>query len=204
MKDYVSIDLETTGFSADKDDIIEIGAWKVKQGVVVDKFTTLVRPIAYIPRTIQQLTGITMEDVKDCETVEPNIIELYDFCEDLPFLGHNLSFDFNFLQAKGKAVGLDFSLKRRRCGIDTLKLSKKYLNLENNKLETVASHFNIQLDAERGGYHRAGYDAYITKLIYDRFALLYPKCEGVSIPELIALDNKNYGKVVNNETLSFI
>ena len=83
-------------------------------------------------------------------------------------------------------------------------MSKKYLSLESNKLEAVANHFNIQLDSQRGGYHRAGYDAYITKLIYDRFALLYPKCEGVSIPELIALENKNYGKVVNNETLSFI
>ena len=203
MTDFVSVDLETTGFSPDRDDIIEIGAWKVKQGVVVDKFTTLVRPIAYIPRTVQQLTGITMEDVKDCETIEPTIIEFFDFCEDLPFLGHNLSFDFNFLVQKGKAVGLDFGLNRGRCGIDTLKLSRRYLKLSSNKLADVADHFSIQLDAEKGGYHRASYDAYITKLIYDRFVLQYPKCEGVSIPELIALENKNYGKVTNMETLEF-
>lgn len=200
MKEYVSVDLETTGFNPDLNDIIEIGAWKVKDGVVVDKFSTLVRPIMYIPRTIQQITGITMEDVKDCETIEPIILEFFDFCGDLPLLGHNLSFDYNFLVKKGKAVGVDFSLKGTRSGIDTLKLSKKFLKLENNKLETVANHFNIVLDDTKGDYHRAGYDSYITKLVYDRFLFMYPNS---MFPETIAPDDKNYGKVVNNETLSF-
>lgn len=61
MQDFIAVDLETTGFSTDTCDIIEIGAWKVKDGVVVDKFNTLVRPILYIPRTVQNITGITME-----------------------------------------------------------------------------------------------------------------------------------------------
>ena len=203
MKDYISVDLETTGFSPLNSDIIEIGAWKVKGGVVVDKFCTLVRPVMYIPRTVQELTGITMEDVKDCELVEPVLSEFHSWCEGLPFLGHNLVFDYDFLCYKGKYAGLDFTLNNQRTGIDTLSLSKKILSLQSNKLEEVAKHFNICIDAEKSGYHRAGYDAYITKLIYDRFLLMHKGVDGVDIPHILRLNDNKYGKVTNNDTLSF-
>lgn len=203
MNSYISIDLETTGFSTDTCDIIEIGAWKIKDGVVVDKYCSLVRPYMYIPRNIQQITGITMEDVEDCEPIEPNLISLFEFCEELPFLGHNLQFDYRFLLSKGKNIGLDFSLNGTRTGTDTMKLAKSLLKLDSNKLQDVASHFNIHLDDNKGGYHRAGYDAYVTKLIYDRFLVLYNQAHGVVLPELLSIDDKKYGKVVNNETLSF-
>lgn len=203
MNSFISIDLETTGFSTETCDIIEIGAWKIKDDVVVDKFCSLVRPYIYIPRNIQQITGITMEDVQDCEPIEPNLISLFEFCEDLPFLGHNLQFDYRFLLAKGKNLGLDFSLDGTRTGICTLKLAKSLLKLESNHLSDVANHFQISLDDSKGGYHRAGYDSYVTKLIYDRFKVYYPMANGVVLPELLSIDDKKYGKVVNNETLSF-
>ena len=151
MNSYISIDLETTGFSTDTCDIIEIGAWKIKDGVVVDKYCSLVRPYMYIPRNIQQITGITMEDVEDCEPIEPNLISLFEFCEELPFLGHNLQFDYRFLLSKGKNIGLDFSLNGTRTGTDTMKLAKSLLNLDSNKLQDVANHFNIHLDDNKGG-----------------------------------------------------
>lgn len=203
MKDYITVDLETTGLAVDTSDIIEIGAWKVKNGTVVDKFCTLVRPIIYIPRTIQEMTGISMEDVKDCETIEPVILEFFDWCEDLPFLGHNLQFDFKFLMAKGKVVGVDFSLGGKRAGIDTLKLSKTLLKLPNNKLKTVADSMNITLDDKKGGYHRAAYDSYITKLVYDRFLVNNTNVLIVSTPELLVEDSNKYGEVTNNATLDF-
>lgn len=203
MLDYVSVDLETTGLSPETSDIIEIGAWKIKQGVVVDKFVTLVRPIVYIPRTVQEMTGITMEDVADCQTIEPTLLEFHDWCEGLPFLGHNLPFDYKFLCYKGKFVGLDFSLSGARCGIDTLTLSKAYLTLPHNKLQDVAEYFNIQLAGDRGGYHRAGYDSYITKLVYDRFVYGFPNILDISTPKQLSVNEGKYGTPTNTDTLSF-
>lgn len=200
MEDFIVLDLETTGFSPQVNEIIEIGAFKVKQGVVVDRFCTLVRPACYIPLQVQNLTGITNEDVADYEPIETVLAEFYEFCEDLPFLGHNLSFDYNFIVAKGRVLGLDFTLHNSRSGIDTCKLAKRYLKLENNKLETVASYMHISLDSNES-FHRASYDAYITKLIYDRFLWYYSTASGIKIPELLDKPNTVYGKVEINDVL---
>lgn len=200
MKDYVVFDLETTGFSPYTNEIIEIGAYKVKDGMVVDKFCTFVRPVQYIPLVVQDLTHITMDMVEDCEPIEVVISEFYDFCERLPLLGHNLKFDYSFIVAKGKASGLDFTLNNSRCGIDTYDLSRKYLGLKDNKLSTVSDSMHIKLEANES-FHRASYDAYITKLIYDRFVLQYPLAPGITIPELLDKDNKKYGKVEINDVL---
>lgn len=205
MRDYISVDLETTGFSPETCDIIEIGAWKVKEGVVVDKFLTLVRPIMYIPRTVQEMTGITMDDVADCQTIEPTIVEFHDWCEGMPFLGHNLPFDYKFLCFKGKYAGVDFSAGGTRQGIDTLALSRQYLNLPGNKLQDVAEYFNIHVEAAQGsmGYHRAGYDSYITKLVYDHFLYGYPNILPISTPTKLDDKDGKYGKPVIMDTLDF-
>lgn len=205
MQDFISLDLETTGFSPETSDIIEIGAWKFKSGVVVDKFNTLVRPIVYIPRTVQEMTGITMEDVADCQTIEPTLLEFHDWCGDMPFLGHNLPFDYKFLCYKGKFIGLDFSLGGRRQGIDTLVLSRQYLNLPSNKLEAVAEHFGVAAPGGRdtAHFHRAEYDAYITKLVYDRFLYGFPNILSITTPSALSTDDGKYGKPVIEDTLSF-
>lgn len=203
MDSFIALDLETTGFSPDTCDIIEIGAWKVEEGVVVDKFCTLVKPICYIPREIQNLTKITMDDVADCEPIESILPSFFEWCESYPFLGHNLKFDYDFLCVKGKRLGLDFTLNNKRTGLDTLDMARKFLRLQDNKLHTVASYFNIVLDTKQGGFHRASYDAYIVKLIYDRFLFNCPSAQCVKLPELLNRDEKKYGKVVNNDTLSF-
>lgn len=204
MQDYVSLDLETTGFSPETCDVIEIGAWKIRNGVVVDKFCTLVRPVMYIPRTVQELTGITNEMVAAYDTIEPVLAEFFDFCGDLPFLGHNLSFDYRFLEYRGKFLGLDFSLKGTRTGIDTLQLSRKLLNLPSNKLDAVAESMQISLTQNSElTYHRAEFDAYVTKLIYDRFLFSYPRILDVIAPKSLNINDAKYGKVVNNDTLDF-
>ena len=205
MKDYVSLDFETTGYSPETCDIIEVGAWKIKNGVVVDKFCTLVRPIMYIPRTIQELTGITNEMVANSETIEPVLFEFFDFCEDLPFLGHNLPFDYRFLEYRGKFLGLDFSLKGKRTGVDTLQLSKKlYPDISSHKLSAVAEYLGVNAGRrENSEFHRAGYDAYVTKLVYDRFLYSYSNIFDVTTPKPLNVGDEKYGKVVNNDTLSF-
>lgn len=202
MQNFISLDLETTGFSTDTCDIIEIGAWKIKDGVVVDKFSELVRPILYIPRTVQSITGITMDMVADCETIDTIGLEFFDWCEDYPFLGYNLPFDYKFLCVKGKQLGVDFSLKHTRQGIDVLHLIKKYCSGDSNKLRDVANRFNIDL-SNSGQFHRANYDAYVTKLVYDRLLFSYPKVFEVTTPVILDTNNGQYGKVINNDTLSF-
>lgn len=205
MLDFIAIDLETTGFSPLTSDILEIGAWKIKNGVVVDKFNSLVKPIGYISRNIQELTGITDSMVKDCEPLATVLVEFFDWCERLPFLGHNLKFDYDFLLYKGKFVGLDFSLNGSRCGIDTLKLCKSLLNLQSNKLEDVAKSLQVSLstDNKENRFHRASYDAYVTKLIYDRFLLSHSNISSVILPESLCTTDSNYGKAVIKDVLEF-
>ena len=204
MISYVSLDLETTGFSPYNNEIIQIGAWKVKDEVVVDKFDTYVKPIQYIPREVQALTGITPEMVSCYPSIDEILPEFFEFCEDLPFLGHNLQFDYSFLLVKGNDIGIDFSLGKTRQGIDTLKLSKRFFpNFPKHSLEYLVERFKILGGGT--GFHNASNDAYMTKLVYDRFLYNSKTVVGSRLPELLdgGKSNSRYGKVENNGTLSF-
>lgn len=199
MNKYIVLDIETTGFSHETCDIIQICAWKVEDGVVVDKFDTYVRPHFYVPRTIQNLTGITNEMLVDYEPIEVVLPEFFEFCGDYSFVGHNLSFDYNFIKAKGKNLGLDFTLSNTRTGICTMKLAKKYLSLESNKLVNVAEHLGVSMEGVRP--HNASSDVYMTKAIYDRFLYNYSNLADVKIPELLYMQDKTYGRVDNEKEL---
>lgn len=184
MNSYVSLDLETTGLSPTSNEIIEIGAWKIKGSVVVGKFDCLIRPVSLIPREIQRITGITNEMVDDKDRLEEVLPEFATFCEDLPFLGFNLGFDYSFLKAKSKTIGYDFTLNDNRTGIDVLKLCHMHIKgLPSYKLNHVTEYLNIVLQDNKTGFHRAAYDAYVTKLIYDRFLIKASTLEGVIVPE---------------------
>lgn len=203
MTSYVALDLETTGFSPHSNEIIQIGAWKVKDEVIVDKFDTYVKPIQYIPREVQALTKITPEMVADYPSIDEILPEFHIFCEDLPFLGHNLSFDYGFLLTKGNEIGVDFSLRNQRTGIDTLKLAKKFFpNFQKHTLEYLVEKFGISVGDSK--FHNAMYDAYMTKLVYDRFIYNPSTMIGSQLPELLCgSKGTQYGKVECNGTLSF-
>lgn len=200
MTDYIVVDLETTGFSSDIHEIIEIGAYKVINNVAVEQFTTLVKPKNYIPRNIETITGITNEMLKTASHIEDILPKFYEWQKGYPLLGHNIGFDYEFLCKTGKMYGLDFTEAGSKLGIDTLKLSKRYLNLKSNKLADVAAHFDIHVESDVA-YHRAKYDAFVTKLIYDK--LLEMNMPDIKIPEDLTVKDRKYGKVVNNDTLSF-
>lgn len=203
MTSYVVIDLETTGYSPYSNEIIQIGAWKIEDSVVKSKFDTYVKPIQYIPQVIQSLTKITPQMVADYPTIDEILPEFYTFVGDLPFLGHNLQFDYDFLLVKGKSLGLDFSLGNKRTGIDTLKLARKfYPNFEKHSLEYLVEKFKISTGEVK--FHNASYDAYMTKLVYDRFLYNSSTMIQSRLPELLVKEgNLKYGKVENNGTLSF-
>lgn len=190
LNEFISLDLETTGFSPSTCDIIEIGAWHFKDGVAVDRFQRLIRPTRYIPIEVQRLTKITDAMVSSAESLDNVLPEFIDFCGDNWFLGYNLQFDYNFLVFKSRALGLDITLNGRRKGVDVLKLVRQRSNFSSNKLEDVAIELGVPTEDK---LHRADYDSYITKLIYDRY--------GCAVPEY--LDKTKYGTPVLDDTLSF-
>lgn len=186
---YTVIDIETTGFDPNKDKIIEIGAIKVKNGEVVDTYSTLIN-VDYIPDFILNLTGITMEKIYSAPKIEEIILEFYNFLGDSVLVGHNIHFDINFLydnilSLTGNFLSNDF--------IDTLRLSKKYIkNISNYKLPTLIK--ELKLDSD--GSHRALVDCYTTKNLYD----LLCKQESI-ITEKQKLELE---RLKNNTNLDFI
>ena len=152
MTDYIVIDLETTGFSSDIHEIIEIGAYKVVNNVAVEQFTTLVRPKCYIPRNIETITGITNEMTKDAPHIENILPKLYEWQKGLPLLGHNLGFDYEFLSQALENCGYGYLYNPRLC---TIKLSQKLIQAPRYSLGFLNTFLNIN----HSNLHRALQDS---------------------------------------------
>lgn len=161
-KDYVSLDLETTGLEPKYHKILEIGAVKVKDFQVVDSFQMLVCPGVAISDRITQVTGITDEMVEGRPYIEEILPEFIDFCEDYVIIGHNLMFDFSFLKRNAVNSNLEFE----RMGIDTLKIARKHLPLlEKRSLDYLCAYYGI----EDKNHHRAYNDAVAAHELYHLF-----------------------------------
>lgn len=162
MREYVSLDLETTGLEPKKDRIIEIGAVKIKDGEIRKTYATLVDPQMKIPERITKLTGITSQMVEGKPLAREAVKGLLDFCGDLPLLGHNILFDYSFVKHSAVNMGLDFEKQ----GMDTLKLARALLpDLESKSLQSLRQYY--QLPREEA--HRALEDALTTFRLYERF-----------------------------------
>lgn len=176
LKNYVIVDLETTGLRPNYDKIIEIGAIKVtqKEGVQqTEVYNRLIHPGISIPKMITEIVGITDDMVKDAPKEESIIAEFLDFVEDLPLIGHNLRFDYSFL----KTVAVRYGYSFERDGLDTLTISKKYLSeLESRKLDDLCRYFGIMDE----NHHRAWNDAKVTGELYQ---ILCDKFEGLEDAE---------------------
>lgn len=159
IKDYVSVDIETTGVNAKWNKIIEIGALKVRDGEVVDTFSKLINPGVEITSFITKLTGITNDMLTGQPEVEEVLPEFVEFAKDDYLLGHNIMFDYGFL--KQNAVNLN--LKFEKSGMDTLKIARKTLKgLESRGLEYLCNYYGIKDD----NHHRAFNDARVTSELY--------------------------------------
>lgn len=168
VKDYVAFDLETTGLSCDTDEIIEIGALKVKDGKVCDRFTTLIHPKKEITPKISGITGITNEMVKDAPDAAAVIPKFLEFCGNEVLLGHNIMFDYKFTKTFARKYGIPFE----KTGIDTLKIARKVLpELPSRSLESLCNYYHVVNSAA----HRAYHDALATAKIYQMMAHFYEK-----------------------------
>ena len=160
--DYVVFDLETTGFSPETNRIIEIGAVKVLNGKIVDKFSTFVNPQVPIPFRIEQLTSINDSMVIDAPVIADILPEFMKFCEGCVMVAHNADFDMSFI--KKNCQRLDIPCKPTI--VDTVALARVLLpNLNRFKLDTVAKALGVSLE----NHHRAVDDAGCTAEIFVKF-----------------------------------
>lgn len=181
IKDYVAFDLETSGLNCETDEIIEIGALKVKEGKVTARFNQLIRPKVPVTPQITAITGITNEMLEKAPAIEQVIPEFILFCRNEIMLGHNVMFDYKFTKVYAKRYGLPFEKK----GIDTLKIARKVLpDLESKSLGALCAHYEIVNQAA----HRAYHDALATAKIYHMLAHFYEE----KYPKLFEPENLIY------------
>lgn len=158
-RSFVCLDFETTGFSAQRDFVTEIGAVKVQDGEVVQKFSTLVDPGKPIPRQVQALTGITNDMVADAPKIGEVLPVFLGFLGELPLVAHNATFDCKFLERDLLNIGRTLENPVD----DTLKLSRlKLKSLPCHKLGYLTDYFQIPLNDA----HRAWCDAEATAKLY--------------------------------------
>ena len=159
---YVVFDLETTGFSPVTDRIIEIGAVRIEDGRITDRFSEFVNPKRPIPFRIEQLTSISDSMVMDADPVEEVLVRFLSFCDGAVMVGHNVTFDISFIEENCERLGIahDFTT------VDTVTLARNLLpNLSRFKLDQVAKALNVPL----GHHHRAVDDAECTSGIFLKF-----------------------------------
>ncbi len=156
---YVALDLETTGFSPVKDKIIEIGAVKVVNGKITDRFSTFVNPDEPIPDKIVQLTSITSQMVADAPFSNEVLPEFLRFCEGSILVAHNASFDMGFIKQKARELTIDIDVTY----VDTLTLARALLPaLGRYGLDNVAKALKVSPKK----HHRAVDDAECTGLVF--------------------------------------
>lgn len=169
--EWVIFDVETTGFNPAEEEIIEIGAVKVKGGQIIDRFSKFVNPRRPIPAKIIELTGIENSDVADAPTIEEVIPEFITFFQGTVLAAHNATFDLRFLQMALRKTGHIEEVPVINI-LDTLNLSRALLSeLKNHKLNTLAEHFQISLV----NHHRACDDAAATGEILLKLLKLVPE-----------------------------
>ena len=173
INEYVVLDLEMTGLSAKTDQIIEIGAVKIKDNQVVDTMECLVNPKCKIPTRVVELTGITDEMVQSGRDKDEAIKALLDFIDGQILVGQNVNFDYSFL--KQWAVNHKYPLEAQAC--DTLKIARVLLPPEQpKKLENLCEYFGI----ERAREHRALDDAMETWQVFEKLKVLGEALENAS------------------------
>ena len=162
LDDYIVFDIETTGLDSSYDEIIEIGAIKVKNNMVVSKFNSLVKPKNRIDDYITKLTGITNEMVEDAPTIGDILPNFMDYIGNTVLIGHNVNFDINFIYDNLYRNKLDVLTNNF---IDTMRISRKLIpDLSHHRLIDLAKYFEI----DSTNNHRALKDCEITMNIYQQ------------------------------------
>ena len=159
--DFVVVDVEATGAKTPPNRLIELGAYRIRGGRIVDKFLSLVNPEIPIPRFVMALTGISNDMVKTAPVFADVAPRWLDFVSDSVLVAHNAAFDTSFLNHEISRVYPGHRMLNPH--LCTVRLSRRVLPyLNNHRLDTIASHFSIPIISR----HRAGSDALATAEIF--------------------------------------
>ena len=174
---FVVFDIETTGFSAVNDRIIEIGAVKVENGVITEKFSEFVNPERPIPFEIEKLTSINDRMVEDAPNISVILPRFMDFCKGSVLVAHNADFDTGFIRHNCEVLGLEYDYTY----VDTLGIARSFLDgLKNYKLDTVVEAMGCTL----ANHHRAVDDAGATADVFVKFLERFKKKNIKDLDEL--------------------
>ena len=185
---YVVFDLETTGFSPNVNKIIEIGAVKVVNGSVTEKFSTFVNPDVPIPFRIEELTGINDDMVMEAPMIEEILPEFLKFCDGAVMVAHNAAFDMSFIEENCRRLGI----WREFTSVDTVALARVLLpQLGRFKLDTVAKALHVSLE----NHHRAVDDARCTAEIFVKFVKMLKERDVFNLDEVNRLGRNSKEQV---------
>lgn len=161
---FVCFDIETTGLNNNPamgrmDKIIELGAVKLVNGEIVEKFSSFVACKDKLSQEIINLTGIKDEDLVGAPEIEKVLADFFKFTDGAILVGHNVGFDYRFVHYYGEQHGYMFDKKQ----YDTLSLAQEVLRgrLANYKLNTVADYYGFTFN-----HHRAFDDACVTAKVF--------------------------------------
>ena len=189
---YVCVDLETTGLNPKTDKIIEIGAVKVVDGEITDRFSSFVNPGRKLEERIVELTGIRDEDLTGAPPIEEVFPRIAEFIGDACLLGHSVLFDFSFL----KKAAVNQKREFEKEAVDTLKISRKFLpDLESRSLDYLCKYYEIPHNA-----HRALADAEATHFLFGKLRdAFYREEEALFQPQKLVYKAKKDSPATNSQ-----
>lgn len=155
---FISFDFETTGFSSQKNEVIEFSFVKFKDSIVVDEFSSLVRPLNPIPANIIELTHITPEMVSSAPLIKDLALPISKFIENLPLFAYNARFDKGFLNVLFYRHNIHHHFNSYGCALKLVQLALKLSYMP--KLAEALKLLNI-IPASNN-FHRANFDAVVT------------------------------------------
>lgn len=171
---FCIVDIETNGSKIDKHQIIEIAAVKVKNGIIIDSYESLVNCKEINPH-ITEITGITVEDTKDAPVLKKVMYDFKTFLGDAVFVAHDVKFDYKFISLSMQKIGLAPLLNRSLC---SLSLAERTIESYRYALSYLNVSFNLNPDAV---HHRAMSDVMTT---YELFKLSLVNLDDESIVDV--------------------
>ncbi|MFA5779446.1 MAG: single-stranded-DNA-specific exonuclease RecJ [Elusimicrobiota bacterium] len=178
-KDIVVLDIETTGLSPLMDEIVEIGAVKIRNFIEIEKFTALVKPKCSIPKNVSAIHGITDDDCKFSPDISEVMKKFLNFIGESILVAHNSNFDMAFLYRAAKKIKKEIP----NVVIDTLELSRKLYPFKSHGLDALAKDMDIEISQ----YHRALSDAATASKVFERLVIFTEKKQRKFIEEYLYL-----------------
>ena len=191
MDSYVVFDLETTGFSPVDNRIIEIGAVRVKGGVIQDKFSAFVNPKVPLSYKITSLTGITDEMLLSAEEIDVVLPKFLEFIGEDALVAHNANFDMSFIMENAKRLGIE----KEFTYVDTVAISRALLTrLGRHTLNNICKELGISLE----NHHRAVDDAGATAEMFAQFVHMLEKKDIHTLKQLNEYTSSSVDRIMKS------